>query len=97
MTLQNEQQIVTIHILPNILRSKGNQTTKLRQFIKFCVRNIFFSKIMQKLCRETSSKPLFVFFLKALYMVKPRGRQLHFKIFGRLGHKIKKLYDISHC
>ena len=32
-------------------------------------------------------------------MVKSRGQQIRFKIFGRppLGHTIKKLSDISHC
>ena len=32
---------VTIHILPNISRSKGKQTTKFGQVIKYNVRNIF--------------------------------------------------------
>ena len=66
---------------------------------KILCEKYFFSKIMQKWCRETRSKPLFVFFKKSLYRVKSRGQQLCFKVFGRppLGHTIKKLYDISHC
>ena len=67
MTLQTEQQIVTIHILPNILRSKGNQTIKLSQCIKFCVRNIFF----QKSCKNDVERlvpNLFLFFLKKAYI-----------------------------
>ena len=35
------QQITTVHILPNILRSKGNQTRKFGQLIEYNVRNIF--------------------------------------------------------
>ena len=31
MTSQTGKQIITIHILPNISRSKGNQTMKFRQ------------------------------------------------------------------
>ena len=31
ITSQTGQQIITIHILPNISRSKGNQTMKLSQ------------------------------------------------------------------
>ena len=44
MTSQTEQRIVTIHILPHILRRKGNQAIKFSQFVKFCLRNIFFFK-----------------------------------------------------
>ena len=32
MTSQAGQQIITIHILPNISRSEGNQTMKFGQF-----------------------------------------------------------------
>ena len=48
MTLQYSQQAITIHILPNILRSKGNYTMKLGQLIECNKRNIF----LQKLCRK---------------------------------------------
>ena len=56
-----------IHILPNILRSKGNQTIKLSQCIKFCVRNIFF----QKSCKNDVERlvpNLFLFFFKKAYI-----------------------------
>ena len=33
MTSQAGQQIITIHILPNISRSEGNQTMKFGQLI----------------------------------------------------------------
>ena len=39
MTLQPGQQTFAIHMLPNISRSKGNQTMKYGQLIKY---NIFF-------------------------------------------------------
>ena len=46
--LQPGLQTITIHMLPNILRSKHNQTMKLGQLIEYKKRNIF-SKIMQKM------------------------------------------------
>ena len=42
------QQTITIHILPNISQSKGNQTMKFGQLIEYNRRNIF----LQKLCRK---------------------------------------------
>ena len=49
MTSQIGKQIVTIHILPNISQRKGNQATAGGQLIEYTLRNIFFSKIMQKM------------------------------------------------
>ena len=34
-------QAIVMHILPNILRSKSNQTMKLGQLIEYNIRNIF--------------------------------------------------------
>ena len=46
MTSQTGKQIITIHILPNISRSKGNQTIKFGQLIEY---NVYFSsKIIHK-------------------------------------------------
>ena len=43
MTSQSEQQIITVHILLNILRTKGNQTMTMKfgQLVKHKIRNIF--------------------------------------------------------
>ena len=35
MTSQHGKQTIAIHILPNISRSKGNQTIKFRQLIEY--------------------------------------------------------------
>ena len=74
MTSPTEQKTVTIHILPNILRSKGNQAIEFSQFIKFCVRNIFF---FQKSCKNDVAKLvpdlIFVFLEKMLSKVKSRS------------------------
>ena len=42
------QYTITIHILPNISRIKGNQTLKFGQIIKYNNRNDF----IQKICRK---------------------------------------------
>ena len=61
MTSQPGQQTITIHIFPNISRSKGNQAVKFGQVIEDKKRNIFFVK-PGKLVSD-----LFLF-LKRLYM-----------------------------
>ena len=64
MTLQTGQQIVTIHIitrhiLPNISRSKGNQTIKFGQLIEYNLRNIFLEKLYTKYDGEASPGPFY--------------------------------------
>ena len=46
-----------MHILPNILRSKGNQTIRFGQLIDYDIRNIFLEKSHAKWGGETSSSP----------------------------------------
>ena len=41
MTSKLGKQTVTIHILPNISRSKGSQTMKFGQLIEYNMRNIY--------------------------------------------------------
>ena len=41
MTSKPGQKTITVHILPNISRSKNNQTIKLDQLIEYNKRNIF--------------------------------------------------------
>ena len=48
MTPQTGKQINAIHILPNISRSKGNQTMKFGQLIEYNMRNIFLEKSHSK-------------------------------------------------
>ena len=66
ITSQTEQQIITIYILPNIWRTKDNQTMKFGQLIKYNVRNVFLQKLCRKWDRNTSSKS--IFFKKRFYM-----------------------------
>ena len=48
-------------ILPNISRSKGNQTMTLGQLIKYNKGNIYLQKSNRKCGREISYRTLFVF------------------------------------
>ena len=72
------KQIITIHILPNISRNKGNRTLKFGQLIKDNFRNILLQKSYKKWERETSFRPLFV---KAMYKLKASSQHFCFYIF----------------
>ena len=41
MTLETGKQIIAIHVLPNISRSKDNQAMKFGQLIEYNMRNSF--------------------------------------------------------
>ena len=68
------------HILPNISRSKGNQITNFGQVIEYNERNIFLEKLHRKWAGR-KVPGLFLFYEKALYVVKTSGLQLSFYIF----------------
>ena len=57
MTSQLGSQINVIRILPNISKSKGNQTKKFDQLIEYNMRNIFLQKSYTKYGTETSPRP----------------------------------------
>ena len=57
MTLQPEKQTISITILPNISRSKGNQTIKVSQLKQYKIRNIFLEKSCKKCGREIITRP----------------------------------------
>ena len=54
MMSQPDHQTIILHILPNISRSKGNQTMKFGQLIECNMRNIFLEKSYTKCGGETS-------------------------------------------
>ena len=58
MTSQSSQQTAVIHILPNILRSKDNQTMKLGQLIEYNMANTF-AQISYTKCDGESIPRLF--------------------------------------
>ena len=71
------------HIAQLSLRSKGDQTIKIGQLVKYDKRNSnFYSKIMEKMSQGNQFQISFCFFKKALYEVKEAsGLQPNFNIF----------------
>ena len=59
MTSQTGQQTITINILPDISKSKDNQTMKSSQLIEYNMRNIFSWKSCSKCGGATSSRSFF--------------------------------------
>ena len=57
MTSQPGKQAIAIHILPNISRSKDNQTMEVDQLIKYSMKKIFFEKSYTKCNGETIPRP----------------------------------------
>ena len=58
LTSQPGQQTITIHILPNISKSKGNQTMKFSQLIEYNITNTSVGKSYTKCAGETISRTL---------------------------------------
>ena len=58
MKSQTGKQIIIIHLLPNISRSKSNKTMKFSQLLEYSMRNIFLQKPYIK-CGEEASPKLF--------------------------------------
>ena len=54
---QTGEQIIAIHILPNISISKGKEAIKLGQLIEYNKKNIFLGKSYTKCGGKTSPKP----------------------------------------
>ena len=52
MTSQYDWQTITIHILRNISRSKGNQTMKFGQLIEYNLKTIFFKNHTQSILEK---------------------------------------------
>ena len=59
MTSKTGQQIITIHILPDISRSKIKQTMKLGQSIEHNVRKVFLEKPYTNFCGEGHLRPFY--------------------------------------
>ena len=59
ITPQAGQQTIVLHILPNVSRSKGNQTIKFDQLIECNMSKIFLEKSCTKCGGETSPRPFF--------------------------------------
>ena len=64
MTTQPGKQTPAIHILPNISRSKSNQTKKFGQLIEYNVRKTFLEKSYKNVLEKLFPVP----FLKNQYL-----------------------------
>ena len=53
MTSQPGKQTVAIHVLPNVLKGKGNQTMKFGELIEYNMRYILLGKSYTKCGGET--------------------------------------------
>ena len=60
-------QTIAMHILPNISQSKGNQTMKFGQLIEYNKRQNFLQKLCRKWGRETSCRPLLIFWKSLIW------------------------------
>ena len=58
MASQPGKQTTAMHILPNILRSKGNQIKKLGQLMEYYMKNIYLEKSYTKYAGDTIPEPL---------------------------------------
>ena len=67
-------------MLPNISRSKGNQTMRFGQLIEYNKRNLFFLNHVENEA-ERLVPDLFLFFKRAFCEVKASGLQLRFNTF----------------
>ena len=98
MTSQTEQQIIKIHILLNISRSKGNQTMRFLQLMKLLGKS-FLLNSCKKWGWETSSD-LLLLFKKALCKVKTGIQHLSFNLFwwtSTWTYNRSKLWNILDC
>ena len=88
MTSHTGKQVIIIHILHNISRSKGNQAIKFCHLIAYKKRNIFLQKSCRKRDREISRRlPFFFFKKKASCEVKASSQHLDiWALRTRLGH-----------
>ena len=57
MTSQPGKQTIATYTLPNISRSKDNQTMKFGKLIRYNMRNIFLEKAYTKCGGETIPRP----------------------------------------
>ena len=57
MTSKIGQHLITMHILPNISRTKENQAMKFGQLIDYTVRNIFHKNHKQNVVEKLVPDP----------------------------------------
>ena len=73
-----------MHILPNISRSKGNQSITYGLLIKYNVKSIFLQKSCRKRCWDTRFIPVL------LMLGSQRGNDIKVVKYGHKKEKIRK-------
>ena len=77
------QQVITIHILPNVSTSKDNQAMKYDQLIEYNGEMIFLKNHAENEAGRLVPD-LFLFFKKALYKLKASGQPLNFNMYWKI-------------
>ena len=92
MTSQSGQQTIVIHILPNMSRSKGNQTMKFDRFLEYNMTNMFLEKSYAKYGEETSPR-LFLEALKLSISLEQQSKVLYslLLLYGKF--RVIKIYQ----
>ena len=89
MTSKPGLRTIAIHILPSISESKGNQTIKVCQLIEYNKTNYFLRRLCGKWGRETSYRPLFIFWKILILGWRQVACSLVLLYFNSLWLKIK--------
>ena len=100
MTSEPGYQTVAIHILPNISRSKGNQTIQFVQLVEY-MRNMFLEKSYTKSGGETIPRPyskkskLIIYLDQYSKVLKLSCKPLVFMAYKALSENKKGLEPLS--
>ena len=81
MTSQPGSQTITIHILPNISGSKGNQLMKFSPLIEYIRKKTFLFKTHAENEAWILVRDRILFFKRALFEIRASKLQLSFIIF----------------
>ena len=78
MTSETGKKIISIHILPNILRSEDNQTMVFGQLIEYKMRNIFSKSYAKNVVKKLVSDSILSQNLAYLYINSPKFYAVYF-------------------
>ena len=87
---------ITIHILPNILRSKDKETMKLSQLIEYDMRKIFLEKWYTKCGGEVSARPFFNKSKLNISLVQLSEQYILSKNFLKVIKMVNRNFDGNH-
>ena len=91
MTSSTGKQISAIHILPNISRSKDNQTMKFGQLLNYSMRIILRNIFLEKSCTKCVEKASLRLFSNKLKMSISLDKQSEIIYFAFIASPIRGL------